>query len=147
MHWNLSWVWFLNFVRTVNLCRWTAECAHSFYLNYAVPPWLTAITQRISEQTGLFPSPINHVLINEYLPDQGIMVCGQKHLYFLLLTNQRWQISAFCWSFDIILVLLVYLVYWYKALILPLPCFLQWSLLLPNKKMGVFNCLDVLFFT
>ncbi|CAA6654506.1 unnamed protein product [Spirodela intermedia] len=30
--------------------------------------------QRICEQTGLFPSPINHVLINEYLPNQGIMV-------------------------------------------------------------------------
>nr|GMD72813.1 alpha-ketoglutarate-dependent dioxygenase alkB homolog 6 [Ipomoea batatas] len=39
----------------------------------AVPPWLTRITQRIQEETGLFPSAINHVLINEYLPDQGIM--------------------------------------------------------------------------
>nr|GMD68800.1 alpha-ketoglutarate-dependent dioxygenase alkB homolog 6 [Ipomoea batatas] len=38
-----------------------------------LPPWLTRITQRIQEETGLFPSAINHVLINEYLPDQGIM--------------------------------------------------------------------------
>lgn len=40
-----------------------------------VPSWLTRITEEICEKTNLFPSPINHVLINEYLPDQGIMVC------------------------------------------------------------------------
>jgi alkylated DNA repair protein alkB homolog 6 len=39
-----------------------------------VPPWLKKITHRICQQTGLFPSAINHVLINEYLPHQGIMV-------------------------------------------------------------------------
>ncbi|MCD7471081.1 hypothetical protein HAX54_011365 [Datura stramonium] len=38
-----------------------------------VPPWLTRITERINEKSGLFPSSINHVLINEYLPNQGIM--------------------------------------------------------------------------
>lgn len=38
-----------------------------------LPPWLTRITQRITEKSGLFPSSINHVLINEYLPNQGIM--------------------------------------------------------------------------
>lgn len=38
-----------------------------------LPPWLARITERISEKSGLFPSAINHVLINEYLPDQGIM--------------------------------------------------------------------------
>jgi hypothetical protein len=42
--------------------------------NVAVPPWLKKITHRICQQTGLFPSAINHVLINEYLPHQGIMV-------------------------------------------------------------------------
>jgi len=40
-----------------------------------VPPWLTKITAKIHESSGLFPSAINHVLINEYHPDQGIMVC------------------------------------------------------------------------
>jgi len=45
------------------------------YLSILVPPWLTNFTQKISEESGLFPSPINHVLINEYQPNQGIMVC------------------------------------------------------------------------
>ena len=40
----------------------------------SVPSWLTKITEKIHESTGLFPSAINHVLINEYHPDQGIMV-------------------------------------------------------------------------
>nr|ACL54471.1 unknown [Zea mays] len=39
----------------------------------AVPSWLTRITDRICQWTGLFPSAINHVLINEYHPNQGIM--------------------------------------------------------------------------
>ncbi|OIT39891.1 hypothetical protein A4A49_07743 [Nicotiana attenuata] len=38
-----------------------------------LPPWLTRITERINEKSELFPSSINHVLINEYLPNQGIM--------------------------------------------------------------------------
>lgn len=38
-----------------------------------LPPWLTTITHRIQKETALFPSSINHVLINEYLPHQGIM--------------------------------------------------------------------------
>ncbi|CAM8919435.1 unnamed protein product [Rhodiola kirilowii] len=43
-----------------------------------LPPWLSNLTRRISERTGLFPSAINHVLINEYLPDQGIMPWRRK---------------------------------------------------------------------
>jgi alkylated DNA repair protein alkB family protein 6 len=46
--------------------------------NAAVPPWLTRITDRICQWTGLFPSAINHVLINEYHPNQGIMVSNRK---------------------------------------------------------------------
>ncbi|OMO54645.1 Oxoglutarate/iron-dependent dioxygenase [Corchorus capsularis] len=42
-------------------------------LSQDLPSWLTKITQRIYEESGLFPSAINHVLINEYLPNQGIM--------------------------------------------------------------------------
>ncbi|XP_039829353.1 alpha-ketoglutarate-dependent dioxygenase alkB homolog 6-like isoform X2 [Panicum virgatum] len=38
-----------------------------------VPSWLTRITNRICQWAGLFPSAINHVLINEYHPNQGIM--------------------------------------------------------------------------
>jgi hypothetical protein len=40
----------------------------------AVPPWLSDLTGTIGEDLGLYPSPMNHVLINEYLPGQGIMV-------------------------------------------------------------------------
>ena len=46
--------------------------------NAAVPSWLTRITDRICQWTGLFPSAINHVLINEYHPNQGIMVCNRQ---------------------------------------------------------------------
>ncbi|XP_075491288.1 alkylated DNA repair protein ALKBH6 homolog isoform X3 [Primulina tabacum] len=38
-----------------------------------VPPWLEHVTHRIYAESKLFPSAINHVLINEYLSDQGIM--------------------------------------------------------------------------
>lgn len=47
-----------------------------------LPPWLKKLTQRICNQTGLFPSSINHVLINEYLPDQGIMPHQDGPAYF-----------------------------------------------------------------
>ncbi|XP_037495769.1 alpha-ketoglutarate-dependent dioxygenase alkB homolog 6 isoform X2 [Jatropha curcas] len=47
-----------------------------------VPPWLMKITQRIFEESELFPSAINHVLINEYLPDQGIMPHQDGPAYF-----------------------------------------------------------------
>ncbi|KAM7497560.1 hypothetical protein LguiA_021974 [Lonicera macranthoides] len=47
-----------------------------------LPPWLTRITRRISEESKLFPSAINHVLINEYLPNQGIMPHQDGPAYF-----------------------------------------------------------------
>ncbi|MBA0800515.1 hypothetical protein Gohar_010941, partial [Gossypium harknessii] len=47
--------------------------AFLFCLLFVVPPWLAKITERICEESGLFPSAINHILINEYLPNQGIM--------------------------------------------------------------------------
>ncbi|XP_050215622.1 uncharacterized protein LOC126666793 isoform X2 [Mercurialis annua] len=53
-----------------------------FYRKIVMPPWLTKITQRIREEAGLFPSAINHVLINEYLPDQGIMPHQDGPAYF-----------------------------------------------------------------
>ncbi|KAH9542174.1 hypothetical protein CY35_14G102600 [Sphagnum magellanicum] len=46
-----------------------------------VPPWLITVTQRIAKETTLFPAPINHVLVNEYLPGQGIMPHQDGPLY------------------------------------------------------------------
>lgn len=42
---------------------------------YAVPGWLKTVTEKITKETKLYPAPINHVLVNEYLPGQGISVC------------------------------------------------------------------------
>lgn len=47
-----------------------------------LPSWLTRITQRIYEESRMFPSAINHVLINEYLPNQGIMPHQDGPAYF-----------------------------------------------------------------
>ncbi|KAI7728668.1 hypothetical protein M8C21_009666 [Ambrosia artemisiifolia] len=47
-----------------------------------VPPWLTKITEKISNESSMFPSAINHVLINEYLPNQGIMPHQDGPAYF-----------------------------------------------------------------
>ncbi|KAF3532153.1 hypothetical protein DY000_02037571 [Brassica cretica] len=47
-----------------------------------LPSWLTKITTKIHESSGLFPSAINHVLINEYHPDQGIMPHQDGPAYF-----------------------------------------------------------------
>lgn len=59
------------------------ECKFLFIcLTIAVPPWLTKITDRICQWTGLFPSSINHVLINEYHPNQGIMPHQDGPAYF-----------------------------------------------------------------
>ncbi|XP_010529330.1 PREDICTED: alpha-ketoglutarate-dependent dioxygenase alkB homolog 6 isoform X2 [Tarenaya hassleriana] len=47
-----------------------------------MPSWLTKITSKIYESSGLFPSAVNHVLINEYHPDQGIMPHQDGPAYF-----------------------------------------------------------------
>ncbi|PWA92937.1 Oxoglutarate/iron-dependent dioxygenase [Artemisia annua] len=47
-----------------------------------LPSWLTKITEKISEESSLYPSAINHVLINEYLPNQGIMPHQDGPAYF-----------------------------------------------------------------
>ncbi|CAO2836819.1 unnamed protein product [Amaranthus hypochondriacus] len=47
-----------------------------------LPPWLTRVTQRLYEELGIFPAAPNHVLINEYLPDQGIMPHQDGPAYF-----------------------------------------------------------------
>lgn len=47
-----------------------------------LPTWLKRITERIFNQTQLFPSAINHVLINEYFRNQGIMPHQDGPAYF-----------------------------------------------------------------
>ncbi|KAL3850352.1 hypothetical protein ACJIZ3_012234 [Penstemon smallii] len=55
------------------LQNWGGVVHEKGLLAQDLPPWLKQITHRINEESRLFPSAINHVLINEYLPDQGIM--------------------------------------------------------------------------
>uniref|UniRef100_A0A453E3X6 Alpha-ketoglutarate-dependent dioxygenase AlkB-like domain-containing protein n=1 Tax=Aegilops tauschii subsp. strangulata TaxID=200361 RepID=A0A453E3X6_AEGTS len=60
------------------LQNWGGVVHEKGLLPQALPPWLTKITDRICQWTGLFPSAINHVLINEYHPNQGIMVSNHQ---------------------------------------------------------------------
>lgn len=55
------------------LQNWGGIVHEKGLLSQELPPWLKRVTEKVSEESGLFPSTINHVLINEYLPDQGIM--------------------------------------------------------------------------
>lgn len=51
-------------------------------LSQELPLWLSALTGKIYQDVRLFPSPINHVLVNEYLPGQGIMPHQDGPAYF-----------------------------------------------------------------
>ncbi|KAJ1417279.1 Zinc finger, PMZ-type [Sesbania bispinosa] len=64
------------------LQNWGGVVHEKGLLPQALPPWLTNLTQKIYEESGLFPSAINHVLINEYLPNQGIMPHQDGPAYF-----------------------------------------------------------------
>ncbi|KZV39818.1 hypothetical protein F511_27821 [Dorcoceras hygrometricum] len=55
------------------LQNWGGVVHDKGLLAQCFPPWLEQVTHRICTESRLFPSAINHVLINEYLPDQGIM--------------------------------------------------------------------------
>ncbi|KAL6883652.1 hypothetical protein ACP4OV_011066 [Aristida adscensionis] len=55
------------------LQNWGGVVHEKGLLPQTLPSWLTKITDRICQWSGLFPSAINHVLINEYHPGQGIM--------------------------------------------------------------------------
>ncbi|XP_051142430.1 uncharacterized protein LOC127259266 [Andrographis paniculata] len=55
------------------LQNWGGVVHEKGLLPQDLPRWLKEVTQRICEESNLFPKAINHVLINEYLPDQGIM--------------------------------------------------------------------------
>ncbi|KAL6311185.1 hypothetical protein AAG906_025774 [Vitis piasezkii] len=63
------------------LQNWGGVVHEKGLLAQDLPTWLTRITERIFEESGLFPSAINHVLINEYLPNQGIMYSNGYALF------------------------------------------------------------------
>ncbi|XP_030481354.1 alkylated DNA repair protein ALKBH6 homolog [Cannabis sativa] len=64
------------------LQNWGGIVHEKGLLAQPLPPWLAKVTLKICEETGLFPAPINHVLINEYLPNQGIMPHQDGPAYF-----------------------------------------------------------------
>ncbi|XP_057864425.1 alkylated DNA repair protein ALKBH6 homolog isoform X1 [Cryptomeria japonica] len=64
------------------LQNWGGVVHEKGLLPQALPSWLSTIIQKICDWTKLFPSPINHVLINEYLPGQGIMPHQDGPAYF-----------------------------------------------------------------
>ncbi|XP_057446466.1 uncharacterized protein LOC130738494 [Lotus japonicus] len=64
------------------LQNWGGVVHEKGLLPQPLPPWLTNLTKRMYEELGLFPSPLNHVLINEYLPNQGIMPHQDGPAYF-----------------------------------------------------------------
>lgn len=70
------------------------------FMYLSVPPWLMKVTQKIYEETRLFPAPINHVLINEYLPNHGIMVSTKPSFFgcfFVFSSNSNWIFFFFFW--------------------------------------------------
>ncbi|GAB2286960.1 hypothetical protein Dimus_021348 [Dionaea muscipula] len=64
------------------LQNWGGVVHEKGLLGHDLPPWLTKITQRIFKESKVFPAEPNHVLINEYLPDQGIMPHQDGPAYF-----------------------------------------------------------------
>ncbi|KAH7293565.1 hypothetical protein KP509_28G031100 [Ceratopteris richardii] len=68
------------------LQNWGGVVHEKGLLPQQLPPWLSDLTGRICEDVGLYPSPINHVLINEYHPGQGIMPHQDGPAYFPVVT-------------------------------------------------------------
>ncbi|KAJ0979124.1 hypothetical protein J5N97_014598 [Dioscorea zingiberensis] len=64
------------------LQNWGGVVHEKGLLPQDLPSWLKKVTGRICQHTRLFPSELNHVLINEYLPDQGIMPHQDGPAYF-----------------------------------------------------------------
>ncbi|KAI5075231.1 hypothetical protein GOP47_0009307 [Adiantum capillus-veneris] len=64
------------------LQNWGGVVHEKGLLPQQLPPWLSDLTGNICKDVGLFPAPLNHVLINEYLPGQGIMPHQDGPAYF-----------------------------------------------------------------
>lgn len=71
-------------------------------LQATLPNWLWPLAMRMHDETKIFgDTPPNHVLINSYMPGQGIMV--STHLFYichlsLLLCSHRYWHRMFCFS-------------------------------------------------
>ncbi|GBG87491.1 hypothetical protein CBR_g45550 [Chara braunii] len=66
-------------MRNRRLQNWGGIVTEKGLIPQSLPQWLKALTERLRRELGLFPSPINHVLINEYKLAQGIMVADDPH--------------------------------------------------------------------
>ncbi|GMH01201.1 hypothetical protein Nepgr_003040 [Nepenthes gracilis] len=64
------------------LQNWGGVVHEKGLLSQDLPPWLAQLTQRIFDETKIFPAKPNHVLVNEYLPEQGIMPHQDGPAYF-----------------------------------------------------------------
>ncbi|GAB4856149.1 hypothetical protein Ancab_024790 [Ancistrocladus abbreviatus] len=64
------------------LQNWGGVVHEKGLLGEDLPPWLAKVTQRLFEESKIFPAEPNHVLINEYLPNQGIMPHQDGPAYF-----------------------------------------------------------------
>lgn len=64
------------------LQNWGGIVHEKGLLPQELPIWLTNINKKIYQETNLYPAPINHVLINEYLHNQGIMPHQDGPAYF-----------------------------------------------------------------
>jgi alkylated DNA repair protein alkB family protein 6 len=51
-------------------------------ISQPVPGWIKTVTEKITKETKLYPAPINHVLVNEYLPGQGISPHQDGPVYY-----------------------------------------------------------------
>ncbi|KAL9248065.1 hypothetical protein vseg_021428 [Gypsophila vaccaria] len=64
------------------LQNWGGVVHEKGLISQDLPPWLTKLNERIYDELSIFPAAPNHVLINEYLPDQGIMPHQDGPAYF-----------------------------------------------------------------
>ncbi|KAH7541742.1 hypothetical protein FEM48_Zijuj02G0000100 [Ziziphus jujuba var. spinosa] len=79
-------------VKNRRLQNWGGVVHEKGLVSQELPSWLTKITQKVHDDSGMFPLPINHVLVNEYLPDQGIMLSATpQHLHVLVLSSYWWR--------------------------------------------------------
>eukprot|EP00050_Salpingoeca_kvevrii_P006058 m.287181 g.287181 ORF g.287181 m.287181 type:complete len:240 (-) comp11726_c0_seq1:1236-1955(-) len=75
-------------LRNRRLQNWGGAPSSRGLIAEALPAWLRAVTERV-DQLGVFGEGVcaNHVLINEYLPGQGIMPHEDGPIYTPMIAN------------------------------------------------------------